>query len=296
VDAQIPDDVKAEPPKLGLFYVPPSGRKNGGRVRGYNIHNINRNNFDQWLRDLAEEAGVEVRYKSKLIGLNNKTDYELLVDSRNGEFATMSEYLVGADGARSSVRGLLFPNEKAPLLIVGQEHWKAEGDFEDCFYGFFRDDLSIAYAYLIPKGDSTIIGLGALPHQEPSIAELLERFKEWLTDEFSFAAKSLIGKDAWAIPFGYFIPGNDKALLVGDAAGLCNPLSGEGIRLAVESAEAAASAITNPKTQDAPLDSYARDIRGIAQMVGELNLFVRQLDNPGREAFVREELSRKAIR
>jgi flavin-dependent dehydrogenase len=137
-----------------------------------------------------------------------------------------------------------------------------------------------------------ILGLGTVPHQDPSIAELLVRFKEWLRDEFSFSAKSLLRREVWAIPFGYFQPGRDKALLVGDAAGLCNPLSGEGIRLAVESAEAAATAITNPETQNGPLEGYTRDIRGIADMVGELNRFVRQLDNAGREEFVREELSR----
>ncbi|MHA2300568.1 MAG: NAD(P)/FAD-dependent oxidoreductase [Candidatus Thorarchaeota archaeon] len=292
VDSQIPEEVMIEPQPLGLFYVPPSGRKNGGRVRGYKIHNIDRDRFDQWLRDSAEDVGAEVKYESQMTGLRIESDHEVAVESKNGDFSAKSEYLVGADGARSSVRKYLYPAEKAPLLLVGQEHWNAKGDFEDCFYGFFRDDISIAYGYLIPKNDSLILGLGTVPHQEPNITELLVRFKEWLRNEFSFSAKSLLRKEVWAIPFGYFLPGRNKSLLVGDAAGFCNPLSGEGIRLAVESAEAAASAITNPKTQDAPLDGYARDTRGMAHMIGELNQFVRQLDNARREAFVREELSR----
>jgi geranylgeranyl reductase family protein len=292
VDSQIPEEVTIEPQHLGLFYVPPSGRKNGGRVQGYKIHNIDRDGFDQWLRDLAEDAGAEVKYESQMTELHIESEHKVAVESKNGDFSAKSEYLVGADGARSSVRRHLHSEEKVPLLLVGQEHWDAKGDFEDCFYGFFRDDISIAYAYLIPKNDSMILGLGTVPHQDPSIAELLVRFKEWLRDEFSFSAKSLLRREVWAIPFGYFQPGRDKALLVGDAAGLCNPLSGEGIRLAVESAEAAATAITNPETQNGPLEGYTRDIRGIADMVGELNRFVRQLDNAGREEFVREELSR----
>ncbi|MHA2140386.1 MAG: NAD(P)/FAD-dependent oxidoreductase [Candidatus Thorarchaeota archaeon] len=292
VNAQIPGDVKADPPNLGLYYIPPSGKENGGRVQGYNIHNIERDRFDQWLRNLAEGVGVEVRYDAEMKELRLNANHEVIVDSGGSTVSAKSEYLVGADGSRSSVRRFLYPDEKTPLLLVEQEHWKAKGDFEDCFYGFFRDDISIAYAYVIPKGNSLILGLGAVPHQEPSTTDLLKRFKTWLNDEFSFSAKELLKREVWAIPFGYFLPGRNKTLLVGDAAGLCNPLSGEGIRLAVESAEAAAAAITSHKSQDAPISSYKRDIRGIVNMVEELNRFVQQLDNAGRERFVRDELSR----
>jgi flavin-dependent dehydrogenase len=178
------------------------------------------------------------------------------------------------------------------MMIVEQEHWKSTGDFEDCFYGFFRGDISISYAYLIPKADSLIIGLGAVPHQEPNVSQLLTRFRAWLEKEFSFSPKQLLKKEAWSIPFGYFVPGEGNALLVGDAAGLCNPLSGEGIRLAVESAEAASSAILSADEQKDPIEDYTRDIRGLAEMIKELNEFVRTVDDKGREKFVREELSR----
>ncbi|MHA2045612.1 MAG: NAD(P)/FAD-dependent oxidoreductase [Candidatus Thorarchaeota archaeon] len=110
-----------------------------------------------------------------------------------------------------------------------------------------------------------------------------------MNDEFSFSPKQLVKREAWSIPFGYFIPGEGKALLVGDAAGLCNPLSGEGIRLAVESAEAAASAIQSDQN---PIEQYYRDVRGLSMMIAELNEFVRTVDDEGREEFVRHELTR----
>ena len=290
VGASIPDDVRADPSELGLYYVPPSGRENSGRVKNYIIHNINRTPFDQWLRDLAEEAGVDVRYNTRCSGVIRKDQYKVHIDSKDGESVEQAEFLIGADGVRSTVRdNLFFKGKSTPVMIVEQEHWKAAGDFEDCFYGFFRGDVSISYAPLIPKADSFIIGLGAVPHQEPNVVQLLDRFRIWLNDEFSFSPKQLVKREAWSIPFGYFIPGEGKALLVGDAAGLCNPLSGEGIRLAVESAEAAASAIQSDQN---PIEQYYRDVRGLSMMIAELNEFVRTVDDEGREEFVRHELTR----
>lgn len=292
VGESIPDEVRADPAELDLYYVPPSGRENSGRVKNYSIHNIDRAPFDQWLRNLAMESGAEVIYDSRCTGVSKDDQYNVAIESKVGGSVKHSEFLVGADGVRSTVRDSLFKSRKAPVMIVEQEHWKASGDFEDCFYGFFRGDVSISYAYLIPKSNSYIIGLGAVPHQEPNVAQLLERFRIWLENDFSFSPKQLIKKEAWSIPFGYFIPGEGNALLVGDAAGLCNPLSGEGIRLSVESAEAASSAILAVDQKSEPVEDYKRDIRGLSMMIAELNEFVRTVDDAGREKFVKDELMR----
>lgn len=292
VGESIPNEVRADPSKLGLYYVPPSGRVNSGRVKSYSIHNIDRALFDQWLRDLAEKAGAVVRHDSRCIDISRTDQYEVVIDTKEGKSVEQAEFIVGADGVRSGVRDKLFTSISTPMMIVEQEHWNATGDFEDCFYGFFRGDISISYAYLIPKADSMIIGLGAVPHHEPNVAQLLKRFRDWLQEEFSFSPKQLIKREAWSIPFGYFIPGEGNALLVGDAAGLCNPLSGEGIRLAVESAEAASSAILAADDQKDPTEEYSRDLRGLSEMIAELNEFVRTVDDKGREMFVRDELSR----
>jgi len=293
VGESIPDDIRADPSELGLFYVPPSGRTNSGRVKNYSIHNIDRASFDQWLRDLAADAGVVVKHDSQCINITKNDQYKVVVDSEEGESIEHSEFLVGADGVRSLVREKLFKSANAPKMIVEQEYWEPSGDFEDCFYGFLRGDVSISYAYLIPKADSLILGLGAVPHQEPNVAQLLKRFRTWLEKEFSFIPKKRIKREAWSIPFGYFIPGNDNTLLVGDAAGLCNPLSGEGIRLAVESGEAAAAAIVSENKEQEPAQVYARDMSSLANMIKELNEFVRTVDDAGREKFVKDELERR---
>ncbi len=292
VGDSIPDEVRINPAELGLYYVPPSGRKNSGRVKNYSIHNIERASFDQWLRDLARDTGADVKHNSQCVGVKKKDKFKIKIESGDGTTYASSDYLVGADGVRSTVRSYLFPQKDTPMMIVGQEHWKANGDFEECFYGFFRGEVSVSYAYLIPKADSIIIGLGTEPHQKPNIAQLLIKFKKWLEIEFSFSPKQLLMKEAWSIPFGYFIPGEGNALLVGDAAGLCNPLSGEGIRLAVESAEAASTAILAADGEKEPAQIFAKDIQGLVDMIAELNEFVRTVDDAGRERFVKDELLR----
>ncbi|MFW9908880.1 MAG: NAD(P)/FAD-dependent oxidoreductase [Candidatus Thorarchaeota archaeon] len=288
----IPDEIRATPSELGLYYVPPSGRVNSGRVKGYSIHNINRALLDQWLRDVAEVAGVTIRYESQCLGVVRNDKCKVLLNSSEGESIERGRFIIGADGVRSTIRKMLFPSSITPLMIVEQEHWKADGDFEDCFYGFFKGNISVSYAYLIPKDDTFILGLGAVPHQEPSIFQLLKMFRTWLKREFSFSPKNLIKREAWSIPFGFFIPGEGNVLLVGDAAGLCNPLSGEGIRLAVESAEAASSAVISTDSQRNPLEEYTWNIQGLSKMIAELNEFVKTVDDEGRERFVRDELAR----
>lgn len=292
VGESIPEDVRIDPTELGLYYVPPSGRENSGRVKNYTIHNIERITFDQWLRDLASDTGVDVNYNSQCIDVQKDNEFKVKVDSSEEITHVSTQYLVGADGVRSTVRKHLFPEIETPLMIVGQEHWKAAGDFEDCFYGFFKREISISYAYLIPKADSLILGLGTEQHQSPNVSQLLGKFRNWLEREFSFSPTQLLKKEIWSIPFGYFAPGEGNALLVGDAAGLCNPLSGEGIRLAVESAEAATTAILTAEVEKEPAQMYAKDVHGLASMIAELNEFVRTVDDEGRERFVKDELLR----
>ncbi len=288
-DAEIPDGVLAMPSELGLYYVPPSGAKNGGAVKDYRIHNIKRAAFDQWLRERVAEAGVTVRYNSRFISFHNDL-HTMVVEAPSGPIRLETRFVIGADGVRSRVRSVLFPNGSFPVMLVGQEYWTAEADLGNYFYGFFRGDLSPSYAYVIPKDNNLILGLGVLPRSSPTITEALAGFKDWLVREFSFRPQQRVRREMWAIPFGFFQPGRENVLLIGDAAGLCNPLSGEGIRLAIESGEYAATALQNELN---PLDAYIADVNSISDFVLNVYAFVTKMNDDGREQFVREELARR---
>jgi len=99
------------------------------------------------------------------------------------------------------------------------------------------------YGWIFPKGDHVCVGVcgaikGALGLR-PALDALVEA-------NCAPGTEKLLRVTGHRIPFGNFEerPGRNNLLLLGDAAGLAEPLTGEGIRFALESAIIAADAIT----------------------------------------------------
>jgi flavin-dependent dehydrogenase len=149
--------------------------------------------------------------------------------------------------------------------------------------------ISSTYAYLVPKDDLYLVGLGVSKADQDGMA----RFKNWLGEEFSFKPRSLVKREAWAIPFGSTFEGRNNVILVGDAAGFCNTLSGEGIRLAIESGVTASHSIQHALSQTESLSQlYAKDVEAISRFVHDVHNFTISLSEEGREEFVNTELAR----
>lgn len=291
----IPPSVMCSPRNLGLYYVPPSGRESGGIVRNYKLLNVNRDLFDRWLRELAEEEGAKLWYETSFIEFKQSEAIHVVLAKDGRIIKTTTRYLIGADGVLSKIRKLLYGAE-GKILYVLQEHLKAEGDFEDCFYAFFREAISPTYGYLVPKDDLFIVGVGVPKPYSKLISVYINRFKEWLTKEFAFKQVSLKRKEVWAIPYGFVCRGVGNMILVGDAAGLCNSLSGEGVRLAIESGETAGASIQEAITNGKALAAVYNDhIEPLARLVRQTYHFATNLTDEGREEFVKSELSRVSL-
>jgi flavin-dependent dehydrogenase len=289
----IPRNAMCSPETLGLYYVPPSGRKNSGSVKNYRLLNIRRDLFDRWLCGLAEESGVQVWYETEFLGLRQAKPIRVSARKDGGTIKMTTRYLIGADGVYSKVRKQLYGKIKVETASVLQEHWRAEGDFDDCFYAFFRGRVSPMSAYVIPKDGLYVVGVGAPREGSAPVFTRISRFKEWLTEEFAFKPLSLVRREIWAIPYGFVLEGVGNVILTGDAAGFCNALSGEGVRFAIESGVAAGNAVQDVLSSDKPLaPTYASHAEWIHSFLRMTHEFTVGLTDEGREEFVRSELAR----
>jgi flavin-dependent dehydrogenase len=159
--------------------------------------------------------------------------------------------LVGAGGHFCPVARALNPQNDGGPLVVAQETELALERAESCAIDrnipelYFDRELE-GYGWCFRKGDYLNVGLGLLDRHRCST----------LTRAFASFLKRLgrIPREAswrWrghayllSEPRGRRVV-DDGVLLVGDAAGLAYPQSGEGIRPAIESGVMAASAIVN---------------------------------------------------
>jgi geranylgeranyl reductase family protein len=149
--------------------------------------------------------------------------------------------LIGADGVNSQVARALFgqPFDRARIgfgleIEAGGAHIDPAAPI--------RIDLAAAqwgYGWVFPKRCSTTVGVGGLLGKNPEMKRAMSAYCDMLgidAAEASFKGQFL--------PFGDFrtVPGQDAVLLAGDAAGLVDPITGEGIGYAMQSGQLAAKA------------------------------------------------------
>jgi len=287
----IPSEVLSEPAELVLRYTPPSGEENGGRVSNSRLFNVKRDEFDQWLRDCAQGAGATLLHGARATDVRYGDIFSVTYVENGTQNEVSARNLIAADGVHSLIRRRLIPDASAPKMLVGQRLIEVSNEMSADFHCVFAGMLSPFYAYTVPKGSTLKIGSGMTEEERLDLMPSLDRFSEWLQQNQVADLGEVTQQEGWAIPFGEQNVTAKGALLVGDAAGLCNPLSGEGIRLAIESGQLAAEAIIESKDAS-PVGNYRQAIAGMVRMVTALHKMVLATDDDARESFVASELSR----
>jgi flavin-dependent dehydrogenase len=176
---------------------------------------------------------------------------------QNGDIrAYRSRVVVGADGVTSTVMRHLRPDAEQHVdehravalraYIEDMELYPHEVEF------YLYDDILPGYAWIFPTGDNVAnIGLGM---RLDKFRDLKKNLKQMLKDFLAMPAirerlkNNGVVRDVaiWQLNFGSqqrLQHAYDGALLVGDAAGFINPLTGGGIENALLSACLAADAI-----------------------------------------------------
>jgi geranylgeranyl reductase family protein len=197
-----------------------------------------RRRLDAFLLDAARERGAEVREGTSVqIEPSNK----LLLGT--GE-RVRADAIVGADGANGItaravglgagiVHGVAYEGN-VPYTAITHERYARRAVIE-------LADIPGGYGWVFPKGDHANVGVGAWQSEGPRIREHLRRVCEahGLVPE---ALESLRGHRLPLRRPGTPLAG-ERALLLGDAAGLIDPVSGDGMYECFVSSRLATDAI-----------------------------------------------------
>ncbi len=211
------------------------------------LRTVMRDRFDSFI---LEHARAEVRPGDPLRRVTETPEGVQVETAAGNSFS--ARFLIGADGANSTVAHQLGLRPGRVLAAAIEAEVPASPEamrrYGDALLMIFNE-VSLGYLWIFPKREHLSIGAAAL-HPKPgelqaALARVLARYG--LAQE-------------GAVVHGHPIPiytrreriSTARTLLVGDAAGLADPLSGEGIRLAITSGKLAAQALIDGRPQSYP--------------------------------------------
>jgi geranylgeranyl diphosphate/geranylgeranyl-bacteriochlorophyllide a reductase len=232
--------------------ISPSDARVDMPIDGGYVGMVDRETFDEWLRERAALAGA-TRRTGTFLRLDRDADgtarihYKPQDGDAGAPHSIRARAVIGADGANSAVARDALPGaKKMPFVFAYHEIVRApkqpvEGyDGQRCevyYQGKLSPDF---YAWVFPHGDTASVGVGSA-HKGFSLKNATSetRAAAGLADAETLRRE---GAPIPLKPLKRWDNGRD-VLLVGDAAGVVAPASGEGIYYAMASADMAADAV-----------------------------------------------------
>ena len=202
-----------------------------------------RRRLDAALIDAASEAGADVRWETEALPIieNGKV---IGVEAGGERFeAPLTVVAAGAPGKVAKMLGTdRVEDEPFGLAIRAYAESPRHDDqhLEACLT--LRDEQGTAvpgYGWMFPAGDGTVnIGAGALStmkgFKKLNINRLLDDYRNLVREDWDLG-EFIERPRAWRLPMSAQRRHGDGWVAIGDAAGLINPMNGEGIDYGLES-------------------------------------------------------------
>jgi geranylgeranyl reductase len=211
---------------------------------------VDRDIFDEWLRNRAAESGA-TRVTGKCEAVDDSDEIVTLSyrADRHAELQIVTaRAVIGADGARSNVAAQCLKNaSRVPCVFAYHEVVEVpdeiDADYEptrcDVYYqGHLSPDF---YAWIFPHGKQASIGLGSADKGFP-----LRETTQAMREQTGLAGWKTIRKEGAPIPLKPLKRWDNgrNVVVAGDAAGVVAPSSGEGIYYAMTAGRMSAQAVS----------------------------------------------------
>jgi geranylgeranyl reductase family protein len=219
-----------------------------------------RHDLDHLLVQRAVKAGATVWEGTEALG--PVVDDGWVVGARvqrHGEEpeTVRARYVLASDGAASrfAQKAGVRRDPDRPLGVAARRYYRSprpQGNWFESWFDLWENGVILpGYGWIFPVGDGILnVGAGLLNttsfFKDISPRRMLEVFRRSLPEEWEIVEDGAAGDIlSGPLPMGMnrrplAMPG---LLLVGDAGGLVNPFTGEGIAYAIESAEVAAELV-----------------------------------------------------
>lgn len=223
-----------------------------------------RKGLDAYLMASAASAGAEMLYQHEAMPVVDSSGRVTGVESRGRTWnADMVVVATGAPGAVARLLGAdRVADEPFGLAIRAYVESPRHADRHLESSLTLKDEFGTpvpGYGWMFPAGDGTVnIGVGALStmrgFKKLNLNKLLDSYRDLVRDPWG-VGPYLDRPRAWRLPMSSMRRHGPGWVAVGDAAGLVNPMNGEGIDYGLESGMLAADLFLNdPSTAPARYD------------------------------------------
>ena len=229
---------------------------------------VSREVFDAYLVKKAEEAGAKIKEGERLLDIADSQN-GVIVFSSKGRYK--GRYLIGADGANSSAaKRLGLAKERRLFITINAEIKTGSADDFSDLVEIDIGAIPYGYGWVFPKNGCLDIGIASIKNESFNPKKY---FFEFIKKRPYLKNVKIEKEYAFRLPTN---PENSplniigkNTMLAGDAAGLTDPLVGEGIYYAIKSGRLAGEAVINMFNKDSDISNYREKIS--KEFISEFN-------------------------